>query len=128
LVQDPSSQVVPGLRYEGMLEIWSINGGLHYTKTSKQRTHWEQDEFSGCVPCREVVLFSEVQNILKLFTWALESVLCREVYISISLGGFTIDTCSTMYHEYVCYIHTNCHYACWHSLQLWSYHQSPCSH
>jgi len=29
-VQDPSSQVVPGLRYEGMLEIWSINGGLRY--------------------------------------------------------------------------------------------------
>ena len=38
---------------------------LHiYSKTSEQRTHWGQ--MTCFVPCREVVLFSEVQIVLLL--------------------------------------------------------------
>jgi len=35
------------------------------SKTTEQRTCWGQHKFSCCVLCREVVLFSEVQNVLK---------------------------------------------------------------
>jgi len=61
-----------------------------YSRTSEQRTLWEQYKFSCCVLCREVVLFSEVQNVLKLegnqLFGTLKSVLCREVYYIMSLS------------------------------------------
>ena len=52
-----------------------------YSKTPEQRTLWEQYKFKSFVLCREVVLFSEVQNVLELYTnqlfGTLKSVLCR---------------------------------------------------
>ena len=36
-----------------------------YSQTSEQRTLWEQYKFKSFVLCREVVLFSEVQNVLE---------------------------------------------------------------
>ena len=51
--------------------------GIVYSQTSEQRTLWEQYKFKSFVLCREVVLFSEVQNILepsigKSIIWDLE--------------------------------------------------------
>ena len=37
-----------------------------YSETSEQRTRWGQYKFTCVVPCREVVLFSEVQIVLLL--------------------------------------------------------------
>ena len=41
-----------------------VDIGTLYSQTSEQRTLWEQYKFSCCVLCREVVLFSEAQNVL----------------------------------------------------------------
>ena len=70
--------------------MWKFCYYIH-SRTCKQRTLWEQYtyKFSFCVHCREVVLFSEVQNVLKLLGLlfgTLKSVLCREVYYIISLS------------------------------------------
>ena len=37
----------------------------NYSQTSEQRTLWEQYKFKLFVLCREVVLFSEVKNVLE---------------------------------------------------------------
>ena len=39
--------------------------GIVNSQTSEQRTLWEQYKFKSFVLCREVVLFSEVQNVLE---------------------------------------------------------------
>ena len=48
------------------LYIGAVSLLVVYSGTSEQGTHWGQYKFTCFVLCREVVLFSEVVNVLKL--------------------------------------------------------------
>ena len=52
--------------FDTTLNIILIDIYYTYSRTSGQRTLWEQYNFSCCILCREAVLFSEIQNVLKL--------------------------------------------------------------
>jgi len=71
-----------------------------YSRTSEQRTRWEQDKFSCYTRCKEVVCFSEVQNVLKLYGnqlfGTLKGVICREIYYIMSLSW------RVHYHRFSC--------------------------
>ena len=44
-----------------------FDGSEIYSETSEQRTRWGQYKLTCFVPCRKVVLFSEVQIVLLVY-------------------------------------------------------------
>jgi len=61
-----TSRHIVAMRIKGQFGNKQVESFEEYSRTPDQRTLWEQYKFSCCVLCREGVLFSEVQNVLKL--------------------------------------------------------------